>query len=623
MSAPPSGGPGQRNTSNEAVRPTQTGTEAPWQWVPAKRSRQAAELRGEDWDVPVVNVQELRDGDAAGVAIASRSEAKKAIGDGKKHAARAVVVLGAVQELAGHAGQTCPIVVRRGTRIETTTGTVFQMGEKEVGSKLTWKRVAMPGGDQVQSSSHIGSRQTSTHFGGLQRLSICVPRQHTTASEWGEATTNLRAYLGQFASELGVSKGDVLITGVETRGRAEDPARSLGALMRVPQEQAKKLEAASGHRGVFVVPKLDAGTVVWLTAGTTLAEAKDLANSLPTQVQRLAVNRRGLGLRVTAGAEEEVRSAVGERSAPRVSGKTWDVFGFSKQTMAAQVEEFLGKAGWEGVTTIKVIPKRGKALAVVRGPDPPAWVFGITDSDLRIDVSTARPIAEAEQRWVQAPAQEKRQDPAETGTAREREKYTWAEFLSCYGRKQGRALWRESAKQPHTEEGSPKGSEGGKGGKRDGTGKGGKGGKGSSGGCPIQWATGTEQPAAPEQTGGATEMAQLRAQLKEAMRQIEELTRQLAEVQAKQLGTRKSPSPRRGPSTDNEEDKKKKKNTKEAKQEDQRTGTKKRARSGTESASRERSETKPPAKIHSSAAATTKKPDRQSTLVGFMSTAAK
>ncbi|KAJ9445328.1 hypothetical protein DIPPA_24017 [Diplonema papillatum] len=125
--------------------------------------------------------------------------------------------------------------------------------------------------------------------------------------------------------------------------------------------------------------------------------------------------------------------------------------------MAAQVEEFLGKAGWEGVTTIKVIPKRGKALAVVRGPDPPAWVFGITDSDLRIDVTTARPIAE--QRWVQAPAQEKRQDPAETGTAREREKYTWAEFLSCYG------LWRESAKQPHTEEGSPKGSEGGKGGR--------------------------------------------------------------------------------------------------------------------------------------------------------------
>ncbi|KAJ9473044.1 hypothetical protein DIPPA_33210 [Diplonema papillatum] len=619
MSAPPSGGPGQRNTSNEAVRPTQTGTEAPWQWVPAKRSRQAAELRDEDWDVPVVNVQELRDGDAAGVAIASRSEAKKAIGDGKKHAARAVVVLGAVQELAGHAGQTCPIVVRRGTRIETTTGTVFQMGEKEVGSKLTWKRVAMPGGDQVQSSSHIGSRQTSTHFGGLQRLSICVPRQHTTASEWGEATTNLRAYLGQFASELGVSEGDVLITGVETRGRAEDPARSLGALMRVPQEQAKKLEAASGHRGVFVVPKLDAGTVVWLTAGTTLAEAKDLANSLPTQVQRLAVNRRGLGLRVTAGAEEEVRSAVGERSAPRVSGKTWDVFGFPKQTTAAQVEGFLRKAGWEGVTMIKVIPKRGKALAVVRGPDPPAWVFSITDSDLRIDVSTARPIAEAEQRWVQTPAQEKRQDPAEAGSARERERYTWAEFLACYGKKRGRALWRESTGQPSAEESRPSGSKGGKERKENGTEKGGKGGKGGGGGSPAAW---TAHPAAPEQNHDATEMAQLRAQLSEALQRIEALSRQLEEVQAKQVGVRKSPSPRREPSMDNDEDKKKKKPA-DAKQEGRKTGTKKRARSGTESASRERSETKPPAKMHSAASTSAKKPDRQSTLVGFMSSAAK
>ncbi|KAJ9437494.1 hypothetical protein DIPPA_21273 [Diplonema papillatum] len=544
----------------------------------------AAELRGEDWDVPVVNVQELRDGDAAGVAIASRSEAKKAIGDGKKHAARAVVVLGAL-ELAGHAGQTCPIVVRRGTRIETTTGT---------------------------PSIHNPFRRPS------EAVDMCPSPAHD-GNRVGEATANLRAYLGQVASELGVSKGDVLITGVETRGRAEDPARSLGALMRVPQEQAKKLEAASGHRGVFVVPKMDAGTVVWLTAGTTLAEAKDLANSLPTQVQRLAVNRRGLGLRVTAGAEEEVRSAVGERSAPRVSGKTWDVFGFPKQTTAAQVEGFLRKAGWEGVTMIKVIPKRGKALAVVRGPDPPAWVFSITDSDLRIDVSTARPIAEAEQRWVQTPAQEKRQDPAEAGSARERERYTWAEFLACYGKKRGRALWRESTGQPSAEESRPSGSKGGKERKENGTEKGGKGGKGGGGGSPAAW---TAHPAAPEQNHDATEMAQLRAQLSEALQRIEALSRQLEEVQAKQVGVRKSPSPRREPSMDNDEDKKKKKPA-DAKQEGRKTGTKKRARSGTESASRERSETKPPAKMHSAASTSAKKPDRQSTLVGFMSSAAK
>ncbi|KAJ9437309.1 hypothetical protein DIPPA_34244 [Diplonema papillatum] len=211
MSAPPSGGPGQRNTSNEAVRPTQTGKGAPWQWVPAKRSPQTAELRGEDWDVPVVDVRKLRDSDAAGVAIASRSEARKAIGDAKRNEARAVVVMGAVPELAGLAGQPSPIVVRRGTRTETATGTVFQLGEKKVGSKLTCKRAAMP-------CSQAGDRDH-----GLQRLSVCVPRRHTTADEWGEATANLRAYLGRFATEQGVN--DVLITEAGPRMRRALSAR--------------------------------------------------------------------------------------------------------------------------------------------------------------------------------------------------------------------------------------------------------------------------------------------------------------------------------------------------------------------------------------------------------------
>ncbi|KAJ9438730.1 hypothetical protein DIPPA_33727 [Diplonema papillatum] len=125
------------------MRPTQTGTEAPWQRVPAKRERQPAQLRSEDWDVPVVDLSKLRSCDIAGVAIASRPEAKKAIDDGKRKEACAVVVLAALPELAGQAGQMCSVVVRRGTRIETTTGTVFQL-EKKVSSKLTFNRVAMP-----------------------------------------------------------------------------------------------------------------------------------------------------------------------------------------------------------------------------------------------------------------------------------------------------------------------------------------------------------------------------------------------------------------------------------------------------------------------------------------------
>ncbi|KAJ9455225.1 hypothetical protein DIPPA_28554 [Diplonema papillatum] len=60
------------------MRPTQTKAEAPWQWVPAERSKQHAELRSEDWDVPVVDVQALQ-GCIAGVAIASRAETKKAV----------------------------------------------------------------------------------------------------------------------------------------------------------------------------------------------------------------------------------------------------------------------------------------------------------------------------------------------------------------------------------------------------------------------------------------------------------------------------------------------------------------------------------------------------------------
>ncbi|KAJ9456648.1 hypothetical protein DIPPA_05274 [Diplonema papillatum] len=146
--------------------------------------------------------------------------------------------------------------------------------------------------------------------------------------------------------------------------------------------------------------------------------------------------------------------------------------------------------------------------------------------------------------------------------------------------------------------------------------KGGKGGKNVN----IEAATapaGFKPTSAPE----ATEVEQLRAQLNEALRRIEDLTKRLAEVQTKQAGAQKSPSPRRQPSTDREEGKTKK--TKSAKPGGPKTGAKKRARSGTESASQERSEAKPPAKMQNSAASSTKKPDRQSTLAGFVSSTAK
>ncbi|KAJ9452249.1 hypothetical protein DIPPA_07050 [Diplonema papillatum] len=577
------------------MRPTQTKAEAPWQWVPAKKSKQHAELRSEDWDVPVVDVQALQ-GCIAGVAIASRAETKKAYGGGVRKGACAMVVLGAVPELAGLKGHTSPVVIRRGTRVETTTGTLFQLGEKPVSSKLTMREAPMP---------------DAREWDDTHRLSVHVPRQYTTPGEWEEATSNLRAYLQRFAGEAGVDGRAIGITGVETRGRAEDPARSIGALLRVTGEQAKTLEAASGHRGVFVRDKKDAGPIVWLAANTTLPEARELARRL--QARRLAANRRGLGLRVAPEAEERVRTAVGEKAVPKRNGMPWDVYGFAKRTTAAQAEAFLRTAGWEGVTAIKVIPKRGRVLAVVRGTEPPSWVFGVTGGGTRIEVSSARPISETEQRWVQAAAPEKRRDPAEVGSVREQERYTWAEFLSCYGKRKGIERWREAGKQLPEGGSAAKGLSGGKKGSPM---KGGKGGKDFN----IESATGPAGPK-PAGTPEATEMEELRAQLKEALRQIEDLTKRLAEVQTKQAGAQKSPSPRRQPSADREEGKTKK--TKGTKPGGQKTGAKKRARSGTESASQERNEAKPPAKMQNSAASMTKKSDRQSTLAGFVSSTAK
>ncbi|KAJ9448636.1 hypothetical protein DIPPA_29082 [Diplonema papillatum] len=547
-------------------------------------------MRSEDWDVPVVDVQALQ-GCIAGVAIASRAETKKAVGGGVRKGACAMVVLGAVPELAGLKGHTSPVEIRRGTRVETTTGTLFQLGEKPVSSKLTMREAPMPDAREWDDTDCLCMFPGSTQRreSGKRRLATC----ELTFSD----------SQGRRALTAEPSESPVL--------RHEDPARSIGALLRVTGEQAKTLEAASGHRGVFVRDKKDAGPIVWLAANTTLPEARELARRL--QARRLAANRRGLGLRVAPEAEERVRTAVGEKAVPKRNGMPWDVYGFAKRTTAAQAEAFLRTAGWEGVTAIKVIPKRGRVLAVVRGTEPPSWVFGVTGGGTRIEVSSARPIAETEQRWVQAAAPEKRRDPAEVGSVREQERYTWAEFLSCYGKRKGIERWREAGKQLPEGGSAAKGLSGGKKGSPM---KGGKGGKDFN----IESATGPAGPK-PAGTPEATEMEELRAQLKEALRQIEDLTKRLAEVQTKQAGAQKSPSPRRQPSADREEGKTKK--TKGTKPGGQKTGAKKRARSGTESASQERNEAKPPAKMQNSAASMTKKSDRQSTLAGFVSSTAK
>lgn len=313
MSAPPRGGPGQRSTSDGEQRPTQTGTERAQSWVLVTKGRRPlAQLRSQDWSVPVVEVKALQEGAADGVAIASYAEARATVRaavkkDGKGRGAQAIVVLGVVKTMEGATSQTAPVVVKRGLRTETLTASIFQLGAELVSSRLAQKNAEMP------------QRREE------RRLSIRVPRNLVTEEQWEEAGRDLRAYLRQFAADAGVA--EVTVTGVETRGRANDPTRYLGALIRATEADAEVLEKASGKAGVFAVPKGDAGPVIWLASNVTLAEAEDLLRNTPG-ARRIACNRRGLGLRVEPGREESIRAQVGERGIRGEKGKVWDAQGF-------------------------------------------------------------------------------------------------------------------------------------------------------------------------------------------------------------------------------------------------------------------------------------------------------
>ncbi|KAJ9441155.1 hypothetical protein DIPPA_07907 [Diplonema papillatum] len=430
MSAPPCGGPGQRDCQKEAARQTQTGDEVPW--VPAKQKRRPQpHLRGGDWSVPVVDVGSLATAD--GVALASLEEAERVIAASEEWTGAKAVVVDIVQEtIGGKKGHVTTVVTTRGGRTEAVKATIIQLGDDLVNTTLVKRTAAMPADMPAAVSGRDADDKT--------KLSVRIPRRYTTAEQWQAAAGNLKAYIRKYASDAGVAV-DLVITGEETCGKPEDERRYFGALVRAPEGAVSALEAASGKLGVFVARKADRGPVIWLKPGTPLEEAMQLA---PGDVIRVCANRRGLGLRVEAAGEEKVRREVGERAGPVLRGRVWDVNGFHPRTTAAQAETFLRNAGWADVTAIRTLPKRGKVLAVVRGGEPPAWVFEIEGTGTQVLVSMARHVGETEQRWVQAAPRVRRKDPSERGTEREQHTYTRPEFVRCYGPKHGGKLWKEA-----------------------------------------------------------------------------------------------------------------------------------------------------------------------------------
>ncbi|KAJ9445510.1 hypothetical protein DIPPA_01336 [Diplonema papillatum] len=410
---------------------TQTSTGAPWQWVPASGNKKTApaELRAEDWSTPILDVNELIEGEEEGVAIADVRRAIAAIaGEGKKKkkGSRAIVVLGAAPGLDRKTAEETTVVVTRGRQIEAVAAWVVQLGDGNVRQRRVLRSVPMPVCEE-------------------RKVSVRIPKSQTTNAQWEEAARDLRGYLRKHAAETGA--GSISITGVETRGRFDDPTRFFGALVRTTEEGAAALAKASGRNGVFAVPKGDEGPVVWLSTGTKLEEAQAFARDRPGLVIRLAVNKRGLGLRVKTEDEERARKEAAGAAVPKQQGRLYDVSGFDRGTTAGQAELFLRTAGWADVKIIRAIPKRGGILAVVRGQDPPTWEFGVEGAKARILVSTTRYRTDTNQRWVQAIAQERRKDPGERGTAREDESYTWKEFVQHYGTKQAEKEWSNAGRE--------------------------------------------------------------------------------------------------------------------------------------------------------------------------------
>ncbi|KAJ9446314.1 Ribonuclease HI [Diplonema papillatum] len=388
-----------------------------------------AKLRAEDWSTPILDVNELIEGEEEGVAIADVRRAIAAIaGEGKKKkkGSRAIVVLGAAPGLDRKTAEETTVVVTRGRQIEAVAAWVVQLGDENVRQRRVLRSVPMPVCEE-------------------RKVSVRIPKSQTTNAQWEEAARDLRGYLRKHAAETGA--GSISITGVETRGRFDDPTRFFGALVRTTEEGAAALAKASGRNGVFAAPKGDEGPVVWLSTGTKLEEAQAFARDRPGLVIRLAVNKKGLGLRVKTEDEDRARKEAAGAAVPKQQGRLYDVSGFDRGTTAGQAELFLRTAGWADATIIRAIPKRGGILAVVRGQDPPTWEFGVEGAKARILVSTTRYRTETDQRWVQAIAQERRKDPGERGTAREDESYTWKEFVQHYGMKQAEKEWSNAGRE--------------------------------------------------------------------------------------------------------------------------------------------------------------------------------
>ncbi|KAJ9437784.1 hypothetical protein DIPPA_25011 [Diplonema papillatum] len=430
MPAPPRGGPGQRGDSAEPPRPTQANdTKAPGSgWVLVEKRRgPLPQLRPEDWSVPVVTADDVRKPETTqGVALVTWADAIELAKKGTRKGRLAVVVLGARRREAG--GVETAVATRRGLRTEVRPAVLLQLGDELVGTLLRKTCAPLPPADE-------------------HRVSVVVARRYTTAEAWTGCGADARAWLtGHFVGE-GVPREDIVsLTGIETRG-TPGPTAQIRALLRVAGRSKEGALAASGKQGVFTTLKGDGRGALWLRDDLALDEAREAAARAKTS---LIVSVRGMGVLKGEGeqAEAAMRALLGtaaaqEEEQPGQPGLVWDVDGFPRTISPVQAAAFLHAAGWTGVEVIRVIPKRGKRLAVVRGPEPPAWIFQVEATGDLVTVSTAREKDETQPKWVQAKTTEERTDPAEDGTERQGMTYAKAAFIGLYGRKQGSKAWSD------------------------------------------------------------------------------------------------------------------------------------------------------------------------------------
>ncbi|KAJ9435004.1 hypothetical protein DIPPA_12434 [Diplonema papillatum] len=360
-----------------------------------------------------------------GVALVTWADANELAKKGTRKGRLAVVVLGAKRREGG--GVETAVATRRGLRTEVRPAVLLQLGDELVVTLLRKPSAPLPPADH-------------------HRVSVVVARRYTTAEAWTGCGADARAWLtGHFVGE-GVPREDIVsLTGIETRG-TPGPTAQIRALLRVAGRSKEGALAASGKRGVFTTLKGDGRGALWLRDDLALDEAREAAARAKTS---LIVSVRGMGVLKGEGeqAEAAMRALLGTAAAqeeqPGQPGLVWDVDGFPRTISPVQVAAFLHATGWTDVEVVRVIPKRGKRLAVVRGPEPPAWIFQVEATGDLVTVSTAREKDETQPKWVQAKATEERTDPDEDGTERQGMTYAKAAFIGLYGRKQGSKAWSD------------------------------------------------------------------------------------------------------------------------------------------------------------------------------------